>query len=33
MSRQSMQFLWAARSETPPLPKMINKEVAELVAA
>lgn len=33
MSRQSMELLWAPRSETTSSPKMIDKEVGELVAA
>ncbi len=33
MSRQSMDLLWTARAETTNSPKMVNKEVGELVAA
>ncbi len=33
LSRQSMELLWTARTETTTPPKMINKEVGELVAA
>lgn len=33
VSRQSMELLWAPRTETTSSPKMINKEVGKLVAA
>jgi putative transposase len=33
LSRQSMQLLWTARTETTTPPKMTNTEVGELVAA
>ena len=33
MSRQSMELLWTDRGQSTSSPKMINKEVGELVAA
>jgi hypothetical protein len=33
MSRQSMELLWTDRGQRTTAPKMIDKEVGELVAA